>query len=206
TARRSSRSAWRSRRSAARSCDAAVNGGAAPPLALEGVTKSFRRRGEGGVALAGVHPAVAPRQPLLIIGPSGSGKSTLLHLLGGLDRPTRGRVVFRSKPDGGGGAADGAADLGRLDDEELARLRRTAIGFVFQEFHLLPTLSAEENAMLPLLLDGGATAAARVRAQAMLDRVGLAARRGHLPDQLSGGERQRVAIARALVADPPLPL
>jgi len=180
-----------------------VNGGAAPLLALEDVTKSFRRGDEKVVALAGVDLAVARGELLLIMGPSGSGKSTLLHLLGGLERPTRGRVVFRAKADGAAASSDGD-DLARLDDEALARLRRTAIGFVFQEFHLLPTLSAEENAMLPLLLDGGATAAARGRARAMLERVGLAARRDHLPDQLSGGERQRVAIARALVADPPL--
>ena len=180
-----------------------MNGGAAPLLALEGVTKSFRRGDEEVVALAGVDLAVARGELLLIMGPSGSGKSTLLHLLGGLERPTRGRVVFRAKADGAAASSDGD-DLARLDDEALARLRRTAIGFVFQEFHLLPTLSAEENAMLPLLLDGGATAAARGRARAMLERVGLAARRDHLPDQLSGGERQRVAIARALVADPPL--
>jgi len=180
-----------------------VNGGAAPLLALEGVTKSFRRGDEEVVALAGVDLAVARGELLLIMGPSGSGKSTLLHLLGGLERPTRGRVVFRAKADGAAASSNGD-DLARLDDEALARLRRTAIGFVFQEFHLLPTLSAEENAMLPLLLDGGATAAARGRARAMLERVGLAARRDHLPDQLSGGERQRVAIARALVADPPL--
>jgi putative ABC transport system ATP-binding protein len=173
-----------------------VNGGAAPLLALEGVTKSYRRGDEEVVALAGVDLSVARGELLLIMGPSGSGKSTLLHLLGGLERPTRGRVVFCAK--------DGGEDLARLDDEALARLRRTAIGFVFQEFHLLPTLSAEENAMLPLLLDGAATAAAHARARAMLERVGLTARRDHLPDQLSGGERQRVAIARALVADPPL--
>jgi putative ABC transport system ATP-binding protein len=181
-----------------------VNGGAAPLLALEGVTKSFRRGDEEVVALAGVDLSVARGELLLIMGPSGSGKSTLLHLLGGLERPTRGRVVFRAKADGAASAASGGEDLARLDDEALARLRRTAIGFVFQEFHLLPTLSAEENAMLPLLLDGAATAAAHGRARAMLERVGLSARRDHLPDQLSGGERQRVAIARALVADPPL--
>jgi putative ABC transport system ATP-binding protein len=182
-----------------------VNGGAAPLLALEGVTKSFRRGDEEVVALAGVDLSVARGELLLIMGPSGSGKSTLLHLLGGLERPTRGRVVFRAKAAGAADvAASGGEDLARLDDEALARLRRTAIGFVFQEFHLLPTLSAEENAMLPLLLDGAATAAAHGRARAMLERVGLSARRDHLPDQLSGGERQRVAIARALVADPPL--
>jgi putative ABC transport system ATP-binding protein len=175
-----------------------VNGAAAPLLALEGVTRSFRRGDEEVVALDGVDLSVARGELLLVMGPSGSGKSTLLHLLGGLERPTRGRVLFH--PDSGANPRD----LATLDDEALAHLRRTAIGFVFQEFHLLPTLTAEENAMLPLLLDGAASTAARARARATLERVGLAARRDHLPDQLSGGERQRVAIARALVADPPL--
>jgi len=180
-----------------------VNGAAAPLLALEGVTRSFRRGDEEVVALDGVDLSVARGELLLVMGPSGSGKSTLLHLLGGLERPTRGRVLFH--PDSGATPREVAPrDLATLDDEALAQLRRTAIGFVFQEFHLLPTLTAEENAMLPLLLDGGASTAARARARAMLERVGLAARRDHLPDQLSGGERQRVAIARALVADPPL--
>ena len=169
-------------------------------LALERVRKSYRRGDEEVVALADVDLTVARGEMLLIMGPSGSGKSTLLHLLGGLERPSSGRVLF-------GGATNqdpGARDLGLLDDEELARLRRTAIGFVFQEFHLLPTLTARENAMLPLLLDGRPSAQAAERAEARLRRVGLAGRQDHLPDQLSGGERQRVAIARALVADPPL--
>jgi len=178
-----------------------VSGGAPIPaipaiLALERVRKSYRRGDEEVVALADVDLVVVRGEMLLIMGPSGSGKSTLLHLLGGLERPSGGRVLF---------GADGTArDLGSLDDEELARLRRTAIGFVFQEFHLLPTLTARENAMLPLLLDGRPNAQAVERAEARLRQVGLAHRQDHLPDQLSGGERQRVAIARALVADPPL--
>jgi putative ABC transport system ATP-binding protein len=184
-----------------------VSGGAPVPaipaiLALERVRKSYRRGDEEVVALADVDLEVARGEMLLIMGPSGSGKSTLLHLLGGLERPSSGRVLFGAG--GGGGADGGARDLAVLADEELARLRRTAIGFVFQEFHLLPTLTARENAMLPLLLDGRPNALAVERAEARLRQVGLEARQDHLPDQLSGGERQRVAIARALVADPPL--
>jgi ABC-type lipoprotein export system ATPase subunit len=189
-----------------------VSGGAPVPaipaiLALERVRKSYRRGDEEVVALADVDLTVARGEMLLIMGPSGSGKSTLLHLLGGLERPSGGRVLFGAGGGGGAGATNldpGARDLGILDDEELARLRRTAIGFVFQEFHLLPTLTARENAMLPLLLDGRPNAQALERAEARLRQVGLAQRQDHLPDQLSGGERQRVAIARALVADPPL--
>jgi putative ABC transport system ATP-binding protein len=173
-----------------------VSGAVEPILALERVRKSYHRGDEEVVALADVDLVVHRHELLLIMGPSGSGKSTLLHLLGGLERPSGGAVRFRS--------GDATRDLAALDDEALAKLRRTAIGFVFQEFHLLPTLSAQENAMLPLLLDGLPTAAAEERAGRRLLQVGLAQRRHHLPDQLSGGERQRVAIARALVADPPL--
>jgi putative ABC transport system ATP-binding protein len=173
-----------------------VSADAGPILALESVRKSFFRGDEEVVALADVDLTVMRGELLLIMGPSGSGKSTLLHLLGGLERPTGGRVLFATR--------DGPRDLAALDDEALAHLRRTAIGFVFQEFHLLPTLTAQENAMLPLLLDGRSTAEAQERAERRLAQVGLAPRQSHLPDQLSGGERQRVAIARALVADPPL--
>ncbi len=171
-----------------------------PVFSLRGVTKSFQRGAEEVVALGGVDLEIARGEMLLVMGPSGSGKSTLLHLLGGLDRPSSGSIRFAAGRDG----ARDSVDLSKLEDEDLARLRRRAIGFVFQEFHLLPTLTAEENVMLPLLLDGVAERAARERARERLARVGLAPRRDHLPDQLSGGERQRVAIARALVADPPV--
>jgi len=164
---------------------------------LRGVTRRFQRGAEEVVALGGVDLEIARGEMLLVMGPSGSGKSTLLHLLGGLDRASAGSIRFRPR-------THVDVDLGALPDEELARLRRTALGFVFQEFHLLPTLTAEENAMLPLLLDGAAEREARARARERLDSVGLAERRDHLPDQLSGGERQRVAIARALIADPPV--
>jgi putative ABC transport system ATP-binding protein len=129
-----------------------------------------------------------------VMGPSGCGKSTLLHLLGGLDRPTRGQVSI-----------DGH-DLSNLSDQALTELRRRRIGFIFQFFNLIPVLNATENAALPLLLDGRPKAEAHRRAQAWLEKVGLSDRLGHRPDQLSGGQQQRVAIARALVAEPALML
>jgi putative ABC transport system ATP-binding protein len=128
------------------------------------------------------------------MGPSGCGKSTLLHLLGGLDKPTAGRVLV-----------DGN-DLALLNDDALTELRRRNIGFVFQFFNLIPVLGASDNAALPLILDGIKSSEARARAEQWLQRVGLPDRSDHLPDQLSGGQQQRVAIARALVAEPALVL
>jgi putative ABC transport system ATP-binding protein len=124
------------------------------------------------------------------VGRSGSGKSTLLHLLGTLDEPTSGQVLFEGR------------DLRRLSDRQRALLRRSRIGFVFQLFNLLPTLSAAENVALPLLLAGGGANPSRQRALVALERVGLAVRADHFPEQLSGGEMQRVAIARALISEP----
>ncbi|MSR46733.1 MAG: ABC transporter ATP-binding protein [Planctomycetes bacterium] len=171
---------------------------AVPLFSLRGVTRRFERGGEAVVALDRVDLDVARGEVLLVMGASGSGKSTLLHLLGGLERPSEGVVHFR--PD----LTQPAIDLAALDDERLAALRRRTLGFVFQEFHLLATLTAQENVQLPLLLDGVRERDAGVAAARRLAQVGLAARASHLPDQLSGGERQRVAIARALVADPPV--
>jgi len=149
--------------------------------------------GEGAVqALDAVDLAVLPRELVAIMGPSGCGKSTLLSLLGGLDVPSAGTVRI-----------DGVS-LADLDDDARTLLRRRRLGFVFQFFNLLPTFSARENVALPLLLDGVAEAEAHRRAQAELERVGLAARAEHLPSQLSGGEQQRTAIARALVFQPAL--
>jgi putative ABC transport system ATP-binding protein len=125
-----------------------------------------------------------------VVGPSGCGKSTLLHLCGAMDRPTAGRVTL-----------DGQ-DLATLDEEALARLRRTRIGFVFQSFNLLPTLTLAENVALPLLLEGVPESAARSAASRLAARVGLDGRLAHYPSQLSGGEQQRGAIARALVHRP----
>ena len=159
-------------------------------LALEGVTKSFRRGRETVVALDQVSLDVAPGEFVAMVGPSGSGKSTLLHLAGGLDEPEAGTVML------------GERDLGGLSSSERARIRRREIGFVFQFFHLIPTLTVAENVELPLLLDGvRGTGDAVVQ---MLERVGLADRVDHLPGELSGGEMQRTAIARALVAGPQL--
>lgn len=132
---------------------------------------------------------IVPRgDSFAIIGASGSGKTTLLGLLAGLDRPTAGSITLAG------------TRLDALDEEARARLRRRLVGFVFQSFHLLPALSAEENVMLPLDLDGRADA--RERAAEALARVGLDARRHHYPHQLSGGEQQRVALARAFVHGP----
>jgi putative ABC transport system ATP-binding protein len=125
-----------------------------------------------------------------ITGPSGSGKSTLLGLIAGLDTPSTGRVVL-----------DGV-DITALGEEKLARLRGEKVGIVFQFFHLIPSLTALENVMVPIEIRGARDA--RVRATRLLDDVGLADRAGHLPSQLSGGEQQRVAIARALANDPPI--
>jgi putative ABC transport system ATP-binding protein len=143
--------------------------------ALDGVTLSF---GEGEIAA--------------IIGRSGSGKSTLLQLLGGLDRPTSGEVFVRGRR------------LAESSEDELALYRRQDVGFIFQFFNLIPTLTALQNVELPLTLAGIPRAERRRRAADLLDRTGLAGRRDHRPAQLSGGEQQRVAIARALVHDPPL--
>ena len=131
-------------------------------------------------------------QLVSVVGPSGSGKSTLLHLLGGLDQPTEGEIVIGGTPISG------------MSDDEITIFRRRKIGFVFQFFNLLPTLTAEENVALPLLLDGRGWREVRPKVESVLDQVGLGRRRQHRPDELSGGEMQRVAIARALVIDPVL--
>jgi putative ABC transport system ATP-binding protein len=150
-----------------------------------------RRFGEGDTAvdaLRGVSLEVARGKLTTVMGPSGSGKSTLMHILAGLDRPTTGTV-----------AIDGT-EITTLGDNDLTKLRRTHIGFVFQFFNLLPMLSAEENIVLPLTIAG--TRPERAWLEQLLDSVGLKARRKHRPAELSGGEQQRVAIARALVSKP----
>jgi len=161
-------------------------------IALREVHKVYRQGANDVAALAGVSLEVAGGEFVSIMGPSGSGKSTLLHLMGGLDLPTAGDVRI------------GDASIARMTDDEVTIFRRRKIGFVFQFFNLLPTLSAEENVALPLALDRRPTKEIRPRVQAALEQVGLAARRHHKPDELSGGEMQRVAIARALVIEPQL--
>jgi putative ABC transport system ATP-binding protein len=139
-------------------------------------------------ALRGVSLDLPAGQFTAVMGPSGSGKSTLMHLLAGLDTPTSGTVKVAGE------------DITRLKDRDLTRLRRKHIGFVFQSFNLLPTLSAEENVLLPLSISGKRPPAEEV--DALMARVGLSERRGHRPAELSGGQQQRVAIARALITRP----
>jgi putative ABC transport system ATP-binding protein len=141
-------------------------------------------------ALNGVDFAVAEGEFVAIMGPSGSGKSTLLHLLGGLDTASMGEVSLAGK------------DFSGLPDKEMTLVRRRNIGFVFQFFNLLPTLSAEENILLPILIDGKKIEDYQDHVEQLMALVGLEERRGHKPDQLSGGEQQRVAIARALITQP----
>jgi len=145
-------------------------------------------------ALAGVDFAVGKGEFVAIMGPSGSGKSTLLHLLGGLDKPSGGEVTLTGRR------------LSVLDDNQTTLVRRHNVGFVFQFFNLLPTLTMEENIALPLIIDGQDLRKHQERIDALLELVGLTDRRRHKPDQLSGGEQQRVAIARALVTEPAIVL
>ena len=161
-----------------------------PIIELRRLSKRFRQGDQEVRALDEVTLEVARGSFVSVMGPSGSGKSTLLHLIGGLDRPAGGEIAIAGRL------------LSGMSDDEVTIFRRRHIGFVFQFFNLLPTLSAEENVALPLLLDGARGAEARARARAMLERVALGERRTHRPDQLSGGEMQRVAIARALVIEP----
>lgn len=163
-----------------------------PLIAAERVVKRYILGEETVTAVDGISAGFGPGGMTAIIGRSGSGKSTLLHLLGGLDRPTSGRIVARGRR------------LDELSDDELAEFRRTTVGFVFQSFQLLPGATAQRNVELPLVLAGVAPAERRMRAEKLLDRVGLLGRRNHRPTQLSGGEQQRVAVARALANDPPL--
>jgi putative ABC transport system ATP-binding protein len=163
-----------------------------PLIQTENLTKIYGKGETAVVALDHVNMAVEKGEFLAVMGPSGCGKSTLLHLVGGLDRPTGGRVLL-----------DGH-DLTRLRDDDLAALRRRRIGFVFQFYNLIPVLTALENAALPLLLDGVRPAEAHRRAAQWLQRLGMGDRLYYRPDQLSGGQQQRVAIARALVSEPDL--
>jgi putative ABC transport system ATP-binding protein len=156
------------------------------------VRKIYRQGDNEITALAGVSLEIAKGSFVAIMGPSGSGKSTLLHLIGGLDRPSSGDLLV-----------DGRL-IGQMSDDQVTLFRRTQVGFVFQFFNLLPTLTALENVTLPFVLDGGAQAEADRKAELLLERVGLEKRKHHLPDELSGGEIQRVAIARALAFHPPI--
>jgi putative ABC transport system ATP-binding protein len=156
------------------------------------VCKTYRQGESEITALAGVSLDIPKGAFAAVMGPSGSGKSTLLHLIGGLDRPTSGDLLV-----------DGRL-IGQMADDHVTLFRRQKIGFVFQFFNLLPTLSALENVALPLVLDGRSNGEANHRAKTLLTKIGLQNRQNHLPDELSGGEIQRVAVARAVAFNPPI--
>jgi putative ABC transport system ATP-binding protein len=159
-----------------------------PAVSASGLTRTYGDGGSAVRALRGVALDVPAGQFTAVMGPSGSGKSTLMHLLAGLDTPDMGAVRIAGE------------DITRMSDRELTRLRRRHIGFVFQSFNLLPTLTAEENVLLPLAIAGRKPEPRVV--DELLERMGLAERRDHKPAQLSGGQQQRVAVARALIARP----
>jgi putative ABC transport system ATP-binding protein len=160
-------------------------------ISLTGVSKHFNGKRQV-IALDAVDLEISRGEMVSIVGPSGSGKSTLLNLIGGLDRPTSGEIRI-----------DGQA-VATLSDDDLTRLRRDKIGFIFQFFNLLPSLTCLENVALPLHLKGLGRREIEKRARDLLETVQLGPRIDHLPDELSGGERQRVAIARALAFHPPV--
>lgn len=156
------------------------------------VRKVYRQGNNEIIALDGVSLDIARGEFAVIMGPSGSGKSTLLHLIGGLDRPTSGELLVDQRL------------VGQMADDQVTLFRRTRIGFVFQFFNLLSTLTALENVALPFVLDGRSKEEAEQRATMLLDKVGLQNRQDHLPEEMSGGEIQRIAVARALAFDPPI--
>ena len=160
-------------------------------IQLRNVSKRYDGK-QNVTAVESVDLEIQTGELVAIVGPSGSGKSTLLNMMGTLDRPSSGDVVIDGQP------------LATLDDYGLTRVRRDKIGFIFQFFNLLPSLTAAENVALPLHLRRWSRSQAKTRALELLDVVGLGRRVEHLPDELSGGERQRVAIARALSIDPPI--
>ncbi len=161
-------------------------------IELIGIHKHYLMGDQEVRALDGVDLFIARNEYVALIGPSGSGKSTLMNLLGCLDTPSEGRYVLNGR------------DTATLNDVELARVRNREVGFVFQSFHLLPRMSVLDNVMQPLVYRGMPRAERRQRAAESLERVGLANRMDHRPNQLSGGQRQRVAVARALVGEPSL--
>ncbi|MFB6193537.1 MAG: ABC transporter ATP-binding protein [Halobaculum sp.] len=173
--------------------DSAAHGSSAEIIRGAGVVKEYRTGSQTVRALEGIDFRIRPGEFVAVVGPSGSGKSTLLNLLGLLDVPTEGTVTLRE------------TDVAALSDRERTRRRKEVLGFVFQSFYLIPTLTAVENVEMPRMLER-APVETRERAVRLLDRVGLGDRLDHYPDELSGGQKQRVAIARSLVNDPALVL
>ncbi|MGV9819681.1 ABC transporter ATP-binding protein [Nocardia xishanensis] len=161
-------------------------------LELSDIIKQYRVGEQTVRALDGIGLRIEAGEFTSIIGPSGSGKSTLLHLLGALDSPDSGSIRFQGN------------EIGTLNEEQQSEFRRHQVGFIFQFFNLLPTLSAWENVAIPKLLDGTGLRKAKPKALELLERVGLSNRAEHRPAELSGGQMQRVAVARALIMDPPL--
>jgi putative ABC transport system ATP-binding protein len=161
-------------------------------VVVKGLTKTYESGPSAVEALRGVDLTIERGEFVAVMGPSGSGKSTLMHILGALESATGGDVWI------------GGERITGLDDKRLTLLRRDAIGFIFQFFNLLPTLTAEENVMLPSLIAGESAGKLHEHARELLDLVGLSERREHLPSQLSGGEQQRVSVARSLMRDPDL--
>lgn len=161
-----------------------------PVLVVQDVHQAFSEGPLSVQVLNGVSLSIARGERVAIVGRSGSGKTTLMHLMGGLERPTRGSILLMGE------------DFSAADEKLRSRLRNRHLGFVYQLHHLLPEFTARENVALPAILGGLAVAQAQRAADELLDRVGLAARRLHKPSELSGGERQRVALARALVTRP----
>lgn len=166
----------------------------AAPLRLTGVTKTYREGGQARAVLRDVTLTVAPGEHVALVGRSGSGKSTLLNLLGGMDRPDHGQITV------------GETELGALDEQARTLYRRRRVGFVFQFFNLIPTLTVAENLRLPLELNGSDRAAAQAQSREWLRSVALADREQAFPEQLSGGEQQRIALVRALIHQPQLVL
>lgn len=159
-----------------------------PLFEVKGLCRTFRQGDTEVHAANHVSFSLEKGEMLAIVGQSGSGKTTLLNLLGGIDKPTSGKVLLNGQ------------DIHSLSDEESAKLRRRKIGYIYQDFKLLPILTAKENILLPAILDGKKIPASRI--QALADSLGLGLRMNHLPSQLSGGQRQRAAIARALINHP----
>lgn len=161
-------------------------------ISLSDIRKSYYLGRQELPVLKGIDLTINTNEYVALMGPSGSGKSTLMNILGCLDTPTKGKYILNNK------------DVSKMQDDELADVRNTEIGFVFQQFNLLPRLTAWENVALPLIYACAGKAEREERANAMLEKVGLAERRHHKPNELSGGQSQRVAIARALINNPSL--